>query len=202
MTFQLKYSEVLQGAFEPDALNIMMVFQINCPGCFLQGFPQMITLHTKYQGKISCYALSTAFEDFDFNTTENTKLLLAENYLTGETRKAFDSNNLVWNEAIPFPVLVDAIIEKEEMLQRKFIDSVISNHPQFSGVLKPELVEIERSLHHYFNHYQRCGFTFASNLLQGTPTFVLFNEKMDVLLQWFGHVNNQAIEKELNKYLS
>lgn len=202
MTFQLKYSEVLQGSFEPDALNLMMVFQVNCPGCFLQGFPQMTRLHAKYQGRISCFALSTAFEDFDFNTTENTKLLLEKNYLTGETRKAFDTNNLIWNEAIPFPVLVDAMISREEMLQRQFIEGVISNHAQFSGVLQPELVEIKTSLHHYFNHYQKCGFTFASNLLQGTPTFVLFNEDMDVLLQWFGHVNNQAIEKELYKYLS
>ena len=202
MTFQLKYSEVLQGSFEPDALNLMIVFQVNCPGCFLQGFPQMISLHAKYQGRISCFALSTAFEDFDSNTTKNTKLLVEENYLTGETRKAFDTNNLIWNEAIPFPVLVDAIVSREEMLQRQFIDRVISNHAQFSGVLQSELVEIKTSLHHYFNHYQKCGFTFASNLLQGTPTFVLFNSSMDILLQWFGHVNSQAIEKELNKYLS
>jgi hypothetical protein len=202
MTFQLKYSEVLQGSFKPDALNLIMVFQVNCPGCFLQGFPQMIRLHAKYQGRISCFALSTAFEDFNLNTTENTKLLLEENYLTGETRKAFNTNNLIWNQVIPFPVLVDVMIEKEVMLQQSFIDRVTSNHAQFSGVLQSELVEIKTSLHHYFNHYQKCGFTFASNLLQGTPTFVLFNSSMDVLLQWFGHLNNQAIEKELNKYLS
>ena len=202
MTFQLKYSEVLQGSFKPDALNLMMVFQVNCPGCFLQGFPQMIRLHAKYQGRLSCFALSTAFEDFDLNTTENTKRLLEENYLTGETRKAFDSNNLTWNEAIPFPVLVDAMIVREEMLQRQFIDRIISNQAQFSGVLEPESEEIKTSLNHYFNHYQKCGFTFASNLLQGTPTFVLFNAGMDVLLQWFGHVDSQAIEKQLDAYLS
>ena len=202
MTFQLKYSEVLNGLFEPGALNLMMIFQVNCPGCFLQGFPQMISLHAKYQDRISCFALSTAFEDFDFNTTENVKLLLEENYLTGETRKAFDTNRLTWNEVIPFPVLVDSMIAREDMLQRHFIDRIISNYEQFSGVLEPEIAKIETSLHHYFNHYQKCGFTFASNLLQGTPTFVLFNANMDILLQWFGHVNSQTIEKQLGKYLS
>ena len=181
MTFHLKYSEVLNGSFEPDALNLMMVFQVNCPGCFLQGFPQMISLHAKYHGRISCFALSTAFEDFDFNTVENVKLLLEENCLTGETRKAFNNNNLTWNDTIPFPVLVDAMIAREDMLQRQFIDRIISNYPQFNGVLEPELVAIKTSLHHYLNHYQKCGFTFASNLLQGTPTFVLFNASMDVL---------------------
>jgi hypothetical protein len=180
----------------------MIVFQVNCPGCFLHALPQMKSLNAKYKGRISCFALSTAFEDFDFNMPENTKRLVEENYLIGETRKAFDTNNLIWNETIPFPVLIDAMVSKEEMLQQKFIENVISNHAQFRGALQSELAEINTTLHHYFNHYQKCGFTFASNLLQGTPTFVLFNSSMDILLQWFGHVNIQAVEKELNKYIS
>ena len=53
----------------------------------------------------------------------------------------------------------------------------------------------------YFNHDQTCGFTFASNLFQGTPTFVLFNKSMDILMRWFGHVDSQAIEEKLNTYL-
>lgn len=202
MTFHLKYSDVLQGSFEPAELNLMMVFQVNCPGCFLQGFPQMISLHAKYQGRISFFALSTAFEDFQFNTVENTQLLLENAKLIGETKKAFNANNLVWGLTIPFTVLADKVILREEILQPQFIHRAISNHPQFSRASETELAEIKTSLHHYFNHYQKCGYTFASNLLQGTPTFVLFNANMDVLLQWFGHVNSQAIEKELNKYLS
>ena len=199
MTFQLKYSEVLQGSFQPGALNLMILFQVNCPGCFLNAFPQMIHLHSKYQGKLSCFALSTAFEDFELNTPENTRRLLRENHLIGEPQKAFEENKLVWNKVIPFPVLFDTIISRGEMLHPQFIDDIISSHPHFTRTSDPQ--ELKDSLYNYFNHYQRCGFTFASNLFQGTPTFVLFNKSMDILMRWFGHVDSQAIEEKLNTYL-
>ena len=201
MNFQLKYSEVLQGLFKPGKLNLMMVFQVNCPGCFTHGFPQMIQLHSAFQGKISCFALSTAFEDFDVNTIENTECLLKENRLTGESSKAFDSNNLTWDKSIPFPVLFDKIVSKEEMLQPQFIDSILSNHPHFSGAPQAEQVEIKKALNEYFSHYQKCGHTFAANLLQGTPTFVLFNSALEIELQWFGHMDNQIVETKLKEYL-
>jgi hypothetical protein len=199
MTFQLKYSEVLQGSFQPGALNLMMIFQVNCPGCFIHGFPQMIQLHARYNGKISCFALSTAFEDFELNTADNTKLLLRQSLLVGETRKAFDANKLTWDKAIPFPVLFDTVIAREEMLHPLFIANTISVHPHFDSATDQQ--EIKDSLYNYFNHYEMCGSTFAINLLQGTPTFVLFNESMEILLQWFGHVDSQAIEEKLNEYL-
>ncbi len=200
MTFDLKYSNVLQGSFKPAELNLMMVFQVNCPGCFLQGFPQLISLHTKFQDKLSCFALSTAFEDFELNTEENTKLLIEKNILIGETKKTFDANNLTWETQIPFPVLIDTIVVKEEMLTPGYIDTVISNHPQFSGVSKPELEEAKLALQNYFNHYQKCGFTFATNLLRGTPTFILFSSSMKILLQWFGHIDSETIENKLSEY--
>lgn len=199
MTFQLKYSEVLQGSFQPGALNLMMIFQVNCPGCFVHGFPQMIHLHDRYKGKVSCFAISTAFEDFELNTVENTKILLRQNLLVGETRKAFEANKLTWDKAIPFPVLFDAVIAREEMLHPLFIANTVSVHPHFDSATNPQ--EVKNSLYHYFIQYPMCGSTFAINLLQGTPTFVLFNESMDILLRWFGHVDNQAIEEKLNEYI-
>jgi hypothetical protein len=185
MTFQLKYSEVLQGSFQPGALNLMMIFQVN--------------LHDRYMDKISCFGLSTAFEDFELNTPDNTKLLLRQSQLVGETRKAFDTNKLTWDKTIPFPVLFDTVMAREEMLLSSFIDSAISVHPHFNGASDKQ--EIKDSLYNYFNHYPMCGATFAINLLQGTPTFVLFNESMDILLQWFGHVDTKVIEEKLNEYL-
>jgi hypothetical protein len=199
MTFQLKYSEVLQGSFQPGALNLMMIFQVNCPGCFMHGFPQMLHLHEQYKGKISCFALSTVFEDFELNTSDNTNLLLRQNLLVGETRKAFDTSNLTWDKTIPFPVLFDTVMAREEMLLSSFIDSAISVHPHLNTAIDQQ--KIKDSLYNYFNHYQMCGSTFAINLLQGTPTFVLFNESMDILLQWFGHVDTKVIEEKLNELL-
>jgi len=38
MAIQLKIDRVLQGSFDLKALNLF-VFQVNCPGCFIYGFP-------------------------------------------------------------------------------------------------------------------------------------------------------------------
>ncbi len=202
MTFDFRYSNVLQGSFKPSDLNLMMVFQVNCPGCFLQGFPQIISLHAKYKDKLSCFALSTAFEDFELNTEENTRLLLEKNILVGETKKAYDGRDLKWKARIPFPVLIDKMIVKEEMLSPHYIERVISNQPEYNDVSQPELAEARISLRNYFNHYQKCGATFATNLLRGTPTFILFDSSMNILLRWFGHVDINAIEKKLNEYFT
>lgn len=200
MTFDLKHSDVLQGSFKPADLNLMMVFQVNCPGCFLQGFPQIMSWHSKYQNKLSCFALSTAFEDFELNSAENTRLLLEKNILVGETKKAFDARNLKWEAHIPFPVLIDTMTTRAEMLQPHYIEGVISNHGQFGVVSQPELAQVKVSLQNYFNHYDRCGFTFATNLLRGTPTFILFDSRMEILFQWFGHLDSHTIEKKLSEY--
>ena len=76
-TIQLQIDRVLQGLFELKALNLLFVFQVNCPGCFLYGFPLVNSLYWKYHDSgLNVLGLSTAFEDFEFNTAENTELLL------------------------------------------------------------------------------------------------------------------------------
>lgn len=105
-----------------------------------------MSIHAKFQGRVSCFALSTAFEDFDLNTIENTKRLVEDNYLTGETKKTFDANGLAWDKPIPFPVLFDTLLEKEELLQPRFIDGIISNHPDSSEAPQAGLGEIKKSL--------------------------------------------------------
>lgn len=202
MKFQLKYSEVVQG--EPDwgELNLMMVMQVNCPGCFLNGIPQMNRLHRLYRKQLSFFFLATAFEDFDLNTIENAKRLVQQGILVGETEKAFRSHNLIWDQAsLAFPLLVDAMLDKVELTKPTFPDSIVSTNPQFMNISKTDLNEVKDALQNYFNSLDRCGFTFAANLLQGTPTFVLFNRNMELLLQWFGHRDDKLVAEALGKFL-
>lgn len=78
MAIQLKIDRVLQGSFDLKALNLLFIFQVNCPGCFLYGFPRVNKLRLKYhQSGLNVLGLSTAFEDFEYNTAANTELLLA-----------------------------------------------------------------------------------------------------------------------------
>ncbi len=201
MKFDLKFSELVQGSFSPGELNLMMVMQVNCPGCFLYGIPEMINLFHHYKESVSFFALSTAFEDFELNTLENTKRLVEDGYVVGETKKAFLQRGHDRNPfAIPFTVMVDAMIEKEELHHPKFAEHVVGGRAEL--VLAHEKDEWANSLTNYFNNFEKCGYTFAANLLQGTPTFILFDRHKEILSAWFGHVRERAIAEKLNHALS
>jgi len=53
---------------------------------------------------LNVLGLSTAFEDFEYNTAANTELLLTEMKLVGATRQALGE---FYSQAIDFPVAVD-----------------------------------------------------------------------------------------------
>jgi hypothetical protein len=200
MTFNLQYSEAVKGVFNPGKLNLMMVMQVNCPGCFLYGIPEMKNLHHRFGEQISFFVLATAFEDFELNTTENARRLVTNGILVGETKKVFQQNQLSKDYAsIPFPLLVDKMVAKEELHHRDFAEQVLASR---QGVgFENGIGEWAGSLNAYFRNYDQCGFTFASNLLQGTPTFVLFNKQMEILLSWFGHADEGAVVENLKRFL-
>ena len=74
-------SEWVQGAptnfdQEKDHIILVEVFQVNCPGCFLYGIPEVINIYNKYKDEgVRVLGIATAFEDFDKNTLENLKML-------------------------------------------------------------------------------------------------------------------------------
>ena len=56
---------------------VIEVFQVNCPGCFLYGLPQAISIYKNIKiKKLRVFGIATAFEDYDKNNLENLKLLL------------------------------------------------------------------------------------------------------------------------------
>lgn len=201
MTFQLKYSEVLQGSFEPATLNLVMVFQVNCPGCFIHGFPLLKELQTHYDNKLSCFALATAFEDFHLNTAENVKLMANTGELVGETLKAQEAGMLKWDSTnLSVPVLIDEVANQTELIHPEFIENIIKN--MFDQTMTTSEQENMRgTVHNYFSQMQKCGKTFASNLMRGTPSFFLFTDSMEILVQWFGHADSRAIKKELDIFI-
>ena len=81
----LEYEHPLQGKFTLHKLNLLLTFQVNCPGCFSYALPLFNKLLEEYpKEEVSFLALSTAFEDFDKNTLANTKNLVHTGKLVGE----------------------------------------------------------------------------------------------------------------------
>lgn len=111
--FVLRVDEVLQGDFALGALNLLVVFQVNCPGCFLHALPMAGRIHEAFAARgLVTLGLSTAFEDFQENSLENTRRLLRDGALVGATAAWFAERGVTKREfEIPFPVAFDHLTE-------------------------------------------------------------------------------------------
>jgi hypothetical protein len=87
--------------------TLLLVFQVNCPGCFTYALPLAEAIHRDSNRLgLSVKALSTAFEDFDLNTAEHTRSLVEKGILVGESKHALGTEK--YGGTISFPVGVDA----------------------------------------------------------------------------------------------
>ena len=174
-TFQMKLSQTLQGDFRVKRLNLLLVFQVNCPGCFAYALPLAASLHRAYSNRINVLGLSTAFEDFDLNTIENTRRLLETGECIGMTKLYLQQNGKSqYSTPILFPIAFDLLEDERDILVER--DNGLA-------VLKG------------------AGYTFRVNHLKGTPSWILFDESLTILTQWFGHKPESEVEKILNQAL-
>jgi hypothetical protein len=198
----LSYTEVINGELKLRPINLMMAFQVNCPGCFMHGFPMLKELQTIYGDKLSCFALSTAFEDFHVNTVENAKLLVNSGELVGETLRAQEVHHLNWDKTtLCVPVAIDEVVNKSELQQTEFVESIIQNMLDQTTAPALEQENMRASLYNYFSQLPQCGKTFAANLMRGTPSFFLFTDSMEILVQWFGHSDSRLIRNKLDIFI-
>jgi hypothetical protein len=199
MAIQLKIDRVLQGLFDLKALNLLFVFQVNCPGCFIYGFPLINKLYWKYrQLGLNILGLSTAFEDFEFNTAANTELLLTKMKLIGATRQALGE---VYSQAIDFPVAVDQLTTGAALATPENIEALIETIPDFDRLPKSEQASLRQKVNAQLQRHVKTSATFTLNHLPGTPTFLLVDQNLQLLDGWFGHTPESAVIECIEKHL-
>ncbi len=108
--FHLRTGQILQGHFTIQSLNLILIFQVNCPGCFIYALPLAAKLYARYSDRINILGLSTAFEDFDLNTAENTRKLLQSGEMVGVTRHYFQQKQI---EQYPIPLEFAIAFDRE-----------------------------------------------------------------------------------------
>ncbi len=201
----LATSEVLQGDLSPQDLNIMLIFQVNCPGCFIYGFPFANYLHKQFgPSGLKVTALSTAFEDYDFNTLENTRLLLSKKELVGETRRLLNESGyfeLPYN--VEFPVAFDDLQPvKSAGLTDEAVEKMCETLPDYQKCNYTEKKLIRGQVKEYLSNKKFSAATFDANNLPGTPSWVLFDKEYTVLGRWFGHQEHEEIERSVQRALT
>lgn len=202
-TFQLNIQPELQGKFVAKSLNLAFVFQVNCPGCFIHGIPLINQLYEAFGNDVGFIGVSTAFEDFELNTRENTIDLLRNGTLVSETKKYFSENfdQVNYPIKIEFPVTFDQMLSQKELTSEKNVNSFCSRYSNFHRLPQNEQQEAKESVINYFRHFDQVGSTFALNQLRGTPSFVLFDRDFVVLNSSFGNQSFTNFKEMINGFL-
>jgi hypothetical protein len=202
--FHLNIQELVQGQFNVQKVNLAFVFQVNCPGCFIYGIPIVNNLYKSFNHKIGFIGIATAFEDFEFNNEANLKLLLNDGTLVGETKKYYDANFGVSNytEALDFPVAYDSVLSSNEFLNSKNIKLFYDAIPNIANISEKEKEILVMRIKAYFSQIPLIAETFTLNLLQGTPSFIIFDENYTILESYFGHQNEEKLKTKLEQLMS
>ncbi len=200
MAIQLKIDRVLQGSFDLKALNLLFVFQVNCPGCFIYGFPLVNKLYWKYrESGLNVLGLSTAFEDFEYNTAVNTELLLTQRQTVGATRQALGED---YAQAIDFPIAVDQVTTGTALATPANIELVCEAIAGFGNSSRLEQEALPQKVKAYLQKSTQTSATFTLNHLPGTPTFLLVDQNLKLLEGWFGHTPEADVVQRIEKHIN
>lgn len=197
----LQYEKELKGRFGLQKLNLLFVFQVNCPGCFIYGFPTVNQLYQCFGKDMGFLGLSTAFEDFGYNTEENTSLLLQHGQTVGETKKMLEGQGLDrYSEPIDFPIAMDKKADGNFNFEQA-AEQVCESISYHKSLTKIDAITFQKGIERYLKGLEQISLTFTLNQMQGTPTFLLFDEAYTIVYHHFGHINYRAIKHQIELLL-
>ncbi|MBE43599.1 MAG: thiol-disulfide isomerase [Thaumarchaeota archaeon] len=185
---------------------LIKVFQVNCPGCFTHGIPEVLEIRTKFiDSPLLIWGLATAFEDFHLNNLENLKKLMDSGEVIGETLEVLCAkrllNNNRLNYSIPFPVALDNVVPYHPsdylLAAQNFIKK---DFPQFDSFPVKNQKLISNQVMTYLKQKKFEAKTFEAYQLKGTPSTLLIDHKGILRGKWFG--SGYGLEKEVEKLLS
>lgn len=201
--FDLKFSQVLQGDFQIEDLNLLLVFQVNCPGCFAYALPLAIRLHEEFRPRgLNVLGMSTAFEDFELNTVGNTLRLLESGHIVGETRKVLEhAGYKTFPLQIPFDVAFDHLTPNDPSFLEEDMKSFCAKHPELESIDSQENRSIKEQIKDHFLKKKYRAHTFSANHLNGTPSWILFDRQKNLLYESFGHKEYERLVHIVEKFL-
>lgn len=202
--FHLNIQELVQGEFKINKVNLAFVFQVNCPGCFIYGIPLMNNLYKSFSNTVGFIGVATAFEDFEYNNEANLKLLLNDGTLVGATKNYYNTNYGVSNylENLTFPVAFDTITNFEQFINSDKIELICNAIPNFSNFPENDKEIVLKKIKSFYAEAPLIAETFTLNQLQGTPSFIIFDEKYNILGLHFGHINEDILKTKLTDLLN
>ena len=185
---------------------LIKVFQVNCPGCFTHGIPEVLEVRQKFiDSPLLVWGLATAFEDFHLNTFENLQRLVDTGEVVGETLEVLIASGLLNNNcldySIPFPVAWDKVIphhSDDYLLDAQ--NFIKKDFPQFDNFPTKNKKLITKQVVSYLKNKKFEAKTFDAYQLQGTPSTLLIDKNGILRGKWFG--SGYGLAQEVENLLS
>lgn len=192
----LSIAKEVQGEFIPKDLNLMIVFQVNCPGCIASAIPLIQNLYESNSHDIGIVGLSTAFQYYNFNNLENTQRLLNEGHLVDHSLSFMQQHG---HDTLPykitFPILMDAKMGPDKI--QETAQAILSQHDSYLDLDEQEKKAATLRIVTQLKKQSDLYMTFTINQFRGSPSFVLFNRDYEIKERWFGHTSKEDIDQRL-----
>ena len=179
-------------------IRLCVLIQTNCPGCHRFAIPtanQLIHDGSAARSRIDVWCLATAFEDFDYNTIDNTRKPL-QGELVGASRRQLGATA---PEIPDMPLAFDILVDRESADQG-WIDAALSITRQNAREQAPSSIPsdvLESALRDMGSDIlpQKLAHVFYAAHAQGTPTWILHRASGEILDRCFGHMSTEDILK-------
>ena len=162
---------------------LVQVFQVNCTGCFIHAFPEIIRLHALFENEdFIVLGVATAFEHFEVNTLDNLKHLLKTGEVIGEPLKQLANteylNGNKLDYKIPFAVAMDKLVEhNKEISEQRILEFIESQIPEYNNWPEEKQLPIRKQAQQYLKTKTHNALTFETYQLQGTPSSILIDKQ-------------------------
>ncbi len=208
---ELEVDTWLQGppttlAEQRGKVVLVEVFQVNCPGCFLGGIPEVLEVRQRFQNRpLVTWGLATAFEDFQINTLENLQKLLTTGEVLPHVQAAlatsgFLSGNRLAYE-ISFPVAWDKVVPRKGAVTDEAVRHLIDrDFPDFDNLPGKTRDLITQQVKAYLKQKPYDAWTFDRYGLRGTPSTILIDKQGILRYKWFG--SGQGIAEGVTELLN
>jgi hypothetical protein len=185
---------------------LVEVFQVNCPGCFIGGLPEVIQTYMTFKEKpLTVWGLATAFEDYHLNTLENLKKLIDTGEVVGETMAMLSERDMLsmgrLQYFMPFPVAWDQVVKREgEVKEHEVQQWIERDFPDIENMPEYHQTQIEKQIREYLEKKTYDALTFDQYGLRGTPSTIIIDKKGIVRHKLFG--SNLDLEKLIEPLLN
>jgi hypothetical protein len=193
----LQVAEWVQGTpsniyQERGRVILIEVFQVNCPGCFIGGLPEVIQTYMTFKEKpLTVWGLATAFEDYHLNTLDNLKKLIDTGEVVGETMDMLSERDMLsmgrLQYFMPFPVAWDKVVKRKGGVQEGEVQQWIErDFPDFKNMSEHHRTQIETQIREFLEKKEYDALTFDQYGLRGTPSTIIIDKKGIVRHKLFG----------------